>query len=180
MSGPRVQVAVVMRRERLDNPWQSHRWALHAVELDDSPAQPPTLLQDDDRCQLWRHAGLSVALHRQDAEGYYLNLTTPAPCWFVMWRVDEEPQDGHEPLARPQIVTLSYHDAGRWLDAQEAVEQVPAAPATLQWLAEFTEAHYVPEEKKRKRPVSFVPLQDRFGQPASVSTDKARKGGGHG
>ena len=32
-----------------------------------------------------------------------------------------------EPVAMPQIVTLSYHDAGRWLDAQETVERVDAA-----------------------------------------------------
>ena len=31
-----------------------------------------------------------------------------------------------EPMAVPQIVTLSYHEAGRWLDAQERVDQVPA------------------------------------------------------
>jgi hypothetical protein len=36
----------------------------------------------------------------------------------------------------------------------------------------FTEAHYVPEPRKRKRPESFRRLEDRFGQPASVSTHK--------
>jgi len=80
-------------------------------------------------------------------------------------------------LARPEIVTLSYHDAGRWLDAQETVEQIPAPAYIVQWLQAFVQAHYVPEPKRRRRPVSFQPLQDRFGNPASVSTTKKRGGG---
>jgi hypothetical protein len=42
----------------------------------------------------------------------------------------------------------------------------------------FAEQHFVPEEKKRQRPQSFMRLTDRFGQPASVSTDSKRKGSG--
>jgi hypothetical protein len=43
----------------------------------------------------------------------------------------------------------------------------------------FADEHYVPEPKRRKRPDSFRPLQDRFGNPASVSTGK-KYGGGDG
>jgi len=39
-----------------------------------------------------------------------------------------EPEDGSDPVAVPQAVSLSYHDAGRWLDAQETVE-TSAAPS---------------------------------------------------
>jgi hypothetical protein len=42
---------------------------------------------------------------------------------------------------------------------------------------EFKDAHWVLEAKRRKRPDSFRPLQDRFGNPASVSTEKIRGGG---
>ena len=78
------------------------------------------------------------------------------------------------------MVSLSYHDAGRWLDAQETVEQVPAPEGVVAWLREFVETHYVQEPKKRQRPQSFKGLQDRFGQPASVSTEKKFGGGGNG
>jgi hypothetical protein len=97
--------------------------------------------------------------------------------------MEEEPGITSEPIAKPEIVTLSYHDAGRWLDAQEQVEQVPAPAGVVAWVREFIEANYVPEPKKRKRPASFQPLQDRFGNPASVSTEKkygGGQGGGHG
>ena len=129
--------------------------------------------------QLWLFPGFAVELFRDDAEGYHLNLASPAPCWFVMWRMDED-TGTNTPLARPVAVSLSYHDAGRWLDAQESVEQVPAAPEVLEGLRAFVDAHYQPEPKRRKRPDSFRSLQDRFGNPASVSTEKMRGGGGGG
>ena len=77
-----------------------------------------------------------------------------------------------EPLAVPQTVTLSYHDAGRWLDAQERVDQVAAADEVVDWLRGFVDATYQPEPKRRKRPDSFKPLTDRFGQPVRISTEK--------
>jgi hypothetical protein len=168
-----------MRRERIDNRWQPWRWVLHDVV----PAEPafgtePRRIVADERFEHWLHPGFTVELFRDDAEGYYLNATTDAPGWFVLWRMEDEPTIAPEPIARPQVVTLSYHDAGRWLDAQETVEQVPAPPHVVDWLRSYVEAHYVPEPKKRKRPESFKPLQDRFGNPASVSTDKQRGGGG--
>ena len=178
---PSLQVAVIMRREAIDNRWQPWRWQLHDV-VPHEPAfgSQPRLLRQDAHSQDWLHPGFPVELFRDDAEGYYLNATTPAPCWFVMWRMEEEAGIAQEPIARPQIVTLSYHDAGRWLDAQETVEQVPAPQDVIAWMHEFAQEHYTPEPKRRKRPDSFRPLQDRFGNPASVTTGKKYGGGGGG
>ncbi|MES1265708.1 MAG: DUF3305 domain-containing protein, partial [Variovorax sp.] len=53
-------------------------------------------------------------------------------------------------------------------------------PDVVEWLREFTDAHYVPEARKRKRPQSFQRLEDRFGNPASVTTIKTYGGGGNG
>jgi hypothetical protein len=60
------------------------------------------------------------------------------------------------------------------------VEQVPAPAAVVEWLQSFVDEHYVVEPRKRKRPESFKTLQDRFGNPASVSTEKKFGGGGRG
>ncbi len=191
---PSLQVAVVMRRERVPGAmsrWQPWRWVLHDVTGHDLlphaehfGAEPRCLRQTDDE-QIWLHPGFKVELFRDDAEGYYLNAASPAPCWFVLWRMEEEPSLGDEVMAVPAMVSLSYHDAGRWLDAQEHVDQVPAPPEVVAWMTEFMEQHLVVEAKRRKRPDSFRPLQDRFGNPASVSTEKIRgggpnHGGGHG
>jgi hypothetical protein len=176
---PSIEVAVIMRRERIDNPWQSWRWVLDDVVPQEAAfGREPRMLHRTDREVRWLHPGFTVELFRDDAEGYYLNVTTPAPCWFVLWRMDEEGSALDEPIARPAMVSLSYHDAGRWLDAQETVEQVPAPSHVIDWMRAFAQEHYVIETKKRKRPESFKPVQDRFGNPASVTTEK-KLGGGH-
>lgn len=177
---PGLDVAVVMRRVKQDNRWQPYRWELaDVVPQEPTFGSEPRRIFADEREERWLHPGFRVELFRDDAEGYYLNATTPAPCWFVMWRIEEQASVAEEPIARPEIVTLSYHDAGRWLDAQETVEQVPAPAEVIDWMREFADHHYVPEPRKRKRPESFKPLQDRFGNPASVSTGK-KYGGGEG
>ncbi len=169
-----------MRKERLDSPWQPWRWVLEDVVQNQIAfgAEPRMLFRSEDQ-ERWLHPGFSVELFRDDAEGYYLNASTPAPCWFVLWRMEEEAALSDEPVARPIMVSLSYHDAGRWLDAQETVEQVPAPAPVIEWMRAFADEHYVMEPRKRKRPESFKPLQDRFGNPASVSTEKKLGGGGH-
>ena len=177
---PSIDVAVVMRRERIDNRWQPWRWMLSEVIAQEPGfGDQPRLMRKNDQEELWLHPGFVVELFRDDAEGYYLNATTAAPGWFVLWRMEDEPTLSDEPLARPTMVSLSYHDAGRWLDAQETVEQVPAPADVVEWLRAFIDEHHVLEPKRRKRPDSFKSLQDRFGNPAAVSTEK-KFGGGNG
>jgi hypothetical protein len=178
---PAIEVAVIMRKVHSNNRWQPWRWELaEVVPQEESFGTQARLLLQSEQEERWLHPGFKVELFRDDAEGYYLNATTPAPCWFVLWRMDEEANVAPEPIARPAMVTLSYHDAGRWLDAQETVEQVPAPTDVVEWMRAFAQEHYVPEPKKRKRPESFKALEDRFGNPASVSTGKKYGGGEHG
>ncbi|OVZ61202.1 hypothetical protein CDO44_06035 [Pigmentiphaga sp. NML080357] len=177
---PRIDVAVIMRKERVHGPmsrWQAWRWILaDVVAAEPGFGDAPHRLRKDDEGELWLHPGYTVDLLKDDAEGYYLNATTEAPCWFVMWRMEDAASVDDEPLARPELVTLSYYHAGRLLDAQETVEQVPAPEPVVAWLRAFVAEHYVVEPKRKRRPVSFVPLQDRFGNPASVSTGDRRNG----
>lgn len=183
MAAPRpgIDVAVVMRKTRTQSRWQPWRWELAEVVPNEPSfgAQPRQLDAGEDG-ERWLHPGLRAELFADEAEGYYLNVTTPAPCWFVLWRMEEEPTIAAEPIPRPLIVTLSYHEAARWLDAQETVEQVPAPREVVEWMRAFAEQHYQPEPRKRKRPESFKRLEDRFGNPVSVSTGKKYGGGGHG
>jgi len=176
---PGVDVAVVMRRERMDNRWQPWRWVLaDVVQQEEGFGTEPRLLLKSEQEQRWLYPGFRVELLAGDAEGYYLNATTEQPCFWVVWRMEEEATVAEEPLAIPQVVTLSYHDAGRWLDAQETVEQVPAPTSIVEWLRAFVDRHHVVEPKRRQRPQSFQSLQDRFGNPVRFSTEKKRGGGG--
>lgn len=188
---PSITVAVVMRREPVAGPsarWMPWRWVLADVVPHDTLGLPPDgreplPVEDTDGAvagaQHWLFPGFVVELFRDDAEGYYLNLATERPCFWVLWRSDDSGDD--QALPQPLIATLSYHDAGRWLDAQERVDQVPAPPAVCEWLRAFVEQHHQPEPKRRKRPESFRPLTDRFGNPVSISTGKRyREGDDHG
>ena len=177
-----VDVAVVMRRERIDNRWQPWRWVLaDVVQQEEGFGTEPRRLLKSEQEERWLYPGFRVELLPGDAEGYYLNATTEQPCFWVVWRMEEEATVAEEPLAIPQVVTLSYHDAGRWLDAQETVEQVPAPTSIVEWLRAFVDRHHVVEPKRRQRPQSFQSLQDRFGNPVRFSTEKkGGGGGGHG
>ncbi len=181
---PPLHVAVIMRKVRVSGPmsqWQPFRWELHDVIHHEPAADTtPRLMRHDDSGEYWLHPGFTVELFRDDAEGYYLNATTPAPCWFVLWRLEDEATVASEPIARPLTVSVSYNDAGRWLDAQETVEQVSAPADVVAWFKAFADEHYKIEPKKRRRPDSFKPLTDRFGNPASISTEKKYGGGEHG
>jgi len=193
---PALPVGVFMRREPVTGPmarWQTWRWVLADVLPAGEPIavpvhepQPVAGLPQEvqplpgavvvEGARYWLYPGLHVTLYRDDAEGYFLNLSSPQPCFWVFWRADEERLIDGEPMAVPQIVTLSYHDAGRWLDAQERVDQVPAPAEVVDWLRGFVAEHYRAEPKRRQRPDSFKPLTDRFGQPVRISTDKPRGG----
>lgn len=178
---PNIDVAVVMQRIPNTGPasrWQPWRWELAEVLMQEPGfGVGPRLLYQNESEQRWLHAGLKLELFKDDAEGYYLNTSTDVPCWFVLWRMEDEASVSDEPIPLPVAVSLSYYDAGRWLDAQETVEQVPAPPAVVEWLNAFVDEHHVIEAKRRRRPESFRSLTDRFGNPASISTVKTFGGG---
>jgi Protein of unknown function (DUF3305) len=178
---PSLNVAVILQRTANTGAgarWQTWRWELVDVVTNEPGfGSEPRVLYENESTQRWLHPGLNVELFKDDAEGYYLNASTDVPSWFVLWRMEEEATVAAEPIPRPWAVSLSYYDAGRWLDAQENVDQVPAPPEVLAWLNAFVNAHYQVEPKRRKRPESFRTLTDRFGQPASISTDKKVGGG---
>lgn len=149
---PSLTVAVLIERLRDPSPWEAWRHRIAAVLPDDGGSGPlPHLLNDDGKLAQTLHGGLTVTLFADEAEGYYLNLSSGAPVWFVMWRIaDDDPG-----RAWPERVTLSYNEAGRLLDAQERVDNVPLQGDVRDWLQAYTDAHYRPEPKERKRPASF-------------------------
>ncbi len=154
MSQPsaQVRVAVVLERQRQPNQWEDWRHRLHEVVLDEGQfGTEPRCLRDDGSTALTLFPGYTVGLYQDEGEGYYLNLTSGAPVWFVMWRVDDEDPS----RAWPEQVTLSYNEAGRLLDAQERVDNLPLGADEREWLQAWTDANYRPEVKQRKRPASF-------------------------
>jgi len=153
-----VQVAVVMERETAPNRWEDWRFRIVEVVPDeDAFGLEARVLRDDGKVQRTLHPGFTLELFRDQAEGYYLNLTSGSPVWFVVWRID----DSDPSRAWPETVSLSYNEAGRWLDAQERVDNVPLAPELASWLQAYTDEHYRPEPKQRRRPQSFLAPGER-------------------
>ena len=155
---PQITVAVVMEREAAPNRFED--WRFRIVEVVPNEAafgSTPRVLRDDGKLQRTLHPGFVLALFRDQADGYHLNLESGAPVWFVVWRTDDEDAS----RAWPETVSLSYTEAGRWLDAQERVDNVPLDPLLAAWLQAYTDEHYRPEPKKRRRPQSFVAPADR-------------------
>jgi len=149
---PTLDVAVLIERRQQPSRWEDWSFRIADVVPDEGGfGDAPRQLRDDGRTAQFLHPGLPVTLHRDEAEGYYLNLASGAPVWFVMWRIaDEDPS-----RAWPECVTLSYHEAGRLLDAQERVDNVPLPPDACAWLQAYVDEHYRPEPRERKRPASF-------------------------
>src|ERR1017187_10532717 len=136
---PAVEVAVVMEREAAPNRWEDWRFRIAEVVLrEDAFGNLARVLGDDGRLRRTLHPGFRLELFRDEGEGYHLNLASRAPAWFVGWRIDEE----DPPRAWPETVSLSYHEAGRWLDAQERVDNVPLQPDLAAWLQAYTDENY--------------------------------------
>jgi len=153
-----IRVAVVIDRQHQPSRWEDWRFTLADVTLDDGQyGDTPRLLRDDGKAAQFLFPGLPVELRRDEGEGYFLNLTSGAPVWFVMWRID----DGR-PLARLARAGHAVVQRGRaLLDAQERVDNRPLPAEVRDWLQAYTDAHYRPEPKKRRRPVSFVAPDQR-------------------
>src|SRR6266699_3667178 len=135
MPALRFPVAVIIERIPLANRWASEQWRVAAVECIDAAPIAPVKLVDDAAGSKWRFGGYAIELHRSESEGYFLNLTSPDPKVFVMWRMNEEVAGSDDdPKARPQLVTVSYNEAARLLDGGEQVDAVPLPPEILDWM----------------------------------------------
>ena len=149
---------MVIDREREPNRWQDWRFTIAEVVADeDAFGSEPRVLRDDGKIRRTLFPGFTLELHADQGDGYYLNLSTGAPVWFVVWRIDEDDPS----LAWPETVSVSYEEAGRWLDAQEHVDNVPLDREVAAWLQAYTDATYHPEPRKRRRPQSFVAPGER-------------------
>jgi hypothetical protein len=156
MEKPRFPVAVVMQRRQLDNRWQSEAWEPRSVIPSIEPKGEPRLLVDEGGVQQWLHPGFELVLHRDETEGYYLNVSVPGARVFVLWRLDGD-------QGVPLDVTASYNEGGRWLDGGNSVEGVAMPAEVFAWVGAYVEQNYRPEPKKRIKPRSFLHPKHRAG-----------------
>ncbi len=144
-------VDVLMQRVPIESRWATEQWqpaSVVPVAQGLRARAAPECIADGPAGTIWRFPGMAIELHTTEAEGYFLNLTSETPLVFVLWRAAE---DGREPLARPEIVTVSYNQAGRFMDGGEKVDPVPMPELIRAWMAPFVAEHYKPEPRKKMR-----------------------------
>jgi hypothetical protein len=149
MTALHFRVDVLMERVPLRNRWVSEQWRPAAViPVVEGPGAPGACecIADGPAGTIWRFPGRDIELHASEAEGYYLNITSDTPLVFVMWRPAD---DGQEPAARPELVTVSYNQAGRFMDGGEKVDPVAMPEAILAWMKPFVAEHYKPEPRRK-------------------------------
>jgi hypothetical protein len=155
MEKPNFSIAVVMQRRAVQSRWVDHAWEPLGVLPGFAEADAPRLLVDEPGVQQWLYPGHKLVLHRDECEGYYLNVSSEHPKVFVLWRIDEE-------RAIPVEVTVSSEEAGRWLDGGHSVDSVAMPVEIYAWTGEYVEHNYRPEPKKRIKPRSFIHPKDRI------------------
>ena len=151
-------ISVVMERIAIDNRWQSEKWQLAGVLPDDGASTEPRVLMEREGLLHKLYPGFLLQVFRDEGEGYYLNVTAPEPKVFVTWRMEEDGVSIY-----PHLVTLSYNEAARLMDAQEKVESVAMPPDIFLALSDWVRENYQPPEKKQRiRPKSFESKDGRY------------------
>src|SRR5262245_8713101 len=149
-----------MQRRALKNRWQSEAWEPWSA-LESPERGAARKLVDEAGLSQWLHPGLELTLHRDEAEGYYMNVSSEAPKIFVLWRMLEDGEAADDCRAVPVQITASYDEAGRWMDGGHFVDNVTMPVEVFAWVGEYVEKNYKPEPKKRRKPRSFVHPKDR-------------------
>ena len=152
MEKPKFPIAVVMQRRVSQSRWVDHVWEPIGV-LSGHEGAPRQLVDRPDVKQ-WLHPGFALVLHRDELEGYYLNVSASEPRVFVLWRMEGE-------NGLPLDVTVSSEEGGRWLDGGHSVDALAMPADIFAWVGEYVENNYRPEPKQRIKPRSFVHPKDR-------------------
>ncbi len=153
MHKPSFRLAIVMQRRPAKSRWADFVWEPRSA-LPGEHGSDVRLLVEHDGLAQWLHPGFTLELHRDEAEGYYLNVSAEHPRVFVLWRMEDE-------RALPLFVTASTEEASRWMDGGHSVDSVPMPAQIFAWVGEYVERNYRPEPKKRIKPRSFVHPKDR-------------------
>jgi Protein of unknown function (DUF3305) len=154
MQKPSFPIAVVMQRRAVQNRWIDCVWEPWGVLSGYAGERARRMLVSDAAAAQWLHPGFTLVLHRDEVEGYYLNVSGPSPSVFILWRMEAD-----EGL--PLDATVSSEEAGRWLDGGHLVDRVAMPPEVFAWLGDYVEHNYRPEPKARIKPRSFRHPKDR-------------------
>jgi len=132
--------------------WQAEKRQVVAV-LPRGAMLPPSAAKSEERpdltqgAQMLRYDHLQIELHADEADSYFLNISTTQPRCFVVLSENDE-TGKHEPF----IVTASPDLAASYESVDHPIEVVALDPALYPAIEAFVLTHHIPQEfKKRKR-----------------------------
>jgi len=170
---PSVTVAVVMERVAQPNRWEEWQHRVVEVVADEGVfGAEPRKLHDDGKISQWLYPGHKLELFADECKGYFLNLTSGRPAWFVSWRVD----DVDPSKLNLTAVSVSYIEADRRMTAEENVENVPLEPELCEWLRLFTNEHFRPDTGRKVRAMSFLSPEERERHAAGGDSAEGGRG----
>ena len=182
-------VRVIVERQPLDNPWVSHKWAVHdlipldisaglgALPSGDIILQP--LHADSSELDLYM-ADIRIDLHHAEAEAYAENLQSSDPAIYVVLRrtedVDadeEEDSKNGQDCADVRLfdVSLSPYNIQDYEDCgEDQIEKLPLQGPIAQFVEAFVEQHFTPEVfVKRKRDKARIDADTQRGGDARLA-----------
>ena len=182
-------VRVIVERQPLDNPWVSHKWAVHDLIPLDLSAGLGALPSGDITLQPL-HAGSSeldlymadirIDLHHAESEAYAENLQSSDPAIYVVLRRTEDVDtDGEEDSENGQAcadvrlfdVSLSPYNIQDYEDCgEDQIEKLPLQGPIAQVVESFVEEHFTPEVfVKRKRDKARIDADTQRGGDARLA-----------
>jgi hypothetical protein len=142
-----VAVVIKHRRAPEQQVWRGDSWQVSGVMVNSQPVAKTAagiLLRSSSDGDDYLWGGFSVQLHKDEVESYYHNLMSSKPRLFVVSTSNEQG------VLVPFMVSASFDEAHAYFESD--LQTVPIPPELYPWIEQYVLAHYVPEQKmKRKR-----------------------------
>ena len=172
-----IPLGVIIAREAIDHPWQSHVWRPVSVFLGAEPIVAWRQLHSGPGTTHYHAATLPLELHRKETEGYALNLSDTVPSVYVVLR--EQPHADAAPID-VHLITASPFDVQAYgAMPEEIVGRVAMPEPLIELVAAFIAAHHTGEVFRKRQRVPHTDDEVRqFGQePVHVLRDRMRRAG---
>lgn len=163
-----LPVAVVLqRRVAGGEAWAGPQWQAVAVVAGEHLPRhaQAVLIHDDGACRRTLHGGLTLRLHTDGGEGYWVNLLSESPYLFVV--CEESGDDGGDGDGglRPAFITANRDEANGYLEADRVVLPAPMPATVCDFVERYVISHYRPAAKKKRARREWAAESD-YDQPA--------------
>lgn len=160
-----VPVGIIVAREKISHPWQTHRWRPVGIFLDAPQIADWRELRRDSQSTLYHAATLNLELYRKETTAYQVNLANGNPSVYVVLR--EDPDSDNDWPVEVHLVTASPFEAQSHGDVGfDTVEAVDMPDRLVGIVRDFISTHHKEEifYKRKRDPHRRMAEDHKFGQ----------------